>query len=81
MVENRGSTAKPAAGISSCRLSEQESSASTREFLARIPGAAAVTLAATATPFGTSAEAATRGNGSARFQDSPGMPSGSYIAP
>jgi hypothetical protein len=75
-MEGRGNTGKGAADIASRRVPEQEHSTSRREFFTRIPGVAAVTFAATATPVGTTAEAGTGandrsdGSGADRVRDS-----------
>jgi membrane-associated phospholipid phosphatase len=56
-VNLRQNVAKPGYSIVDRQVSDREYSASRREFLKRIPGAAAVTVASSAIPFGSSTQA------------------------
>jgi hypothetical protein len=75
-MEHRTAIEKKAADSVCPKVPEEEHSSNRREFLTRIPAVAAVTLAATAAPFGTSAEAGTGandgtdGSGADRVRDS-----------
>jgi membrane-associated phospholipid phosphatase len=64
-VNQRGNIAKPGRNTADRQVPAREYSASRREFVTLIPGAAVATLASTAISFGSSAEAGERqGNGS-----------------
>ena len=73
-MESRGNIEKTTADTARCRVPEQEYSTSRREFFARIPGVAAVTLASAAVPVISTAEASfpkgSRGAGDQRAADS-----------
>jgi hypothetical protein len=64
-VNQRGNIAKPGRNTADRQVPAREYSATRREFVSLMPGAAAATLALTAIPFGSSAEAGERqGDGS-----------------
>src|SRR5712691_1293050 len=63
-VNQRGNIVKPGCSTVNRQVSTREFSASRREFLTRVPGAAAATLASTAIPFGSAEGSKRQGNGS-----------------
>ncbi len=73
-MESRGNIEKMAADIARCRVSEQEYSASRRQFFRRLPCVAAVTLASAVVPVISTAEASfpksSPGTGNQRAADS-----------